>query len=223
MDPRRRRRCIQESLCAAASRAATMGGRHQGVGGDGEGPPREVEAHQAASRESSWQRASRRRQRQEAAVLVEARGRYRRRGPEPGRRKWTEAEAAKHFDSRYEFENGNPRSGNVFINTEVYKCRKYISDSGLDARIYVRISTVLEILSALEYVRTDLQVCPHLTLQPAPSIVPPPCPPEGNVNLSRFCNELPTPKAPREAPQRHTSGSSRDTSCRDADGFASQH
>ena len=32
--------------------------RLQGVGGDGQGPPREVEAHQEAKCESCWQRAS---------------------------------------------------------------------------------------------------------------------------------------------------------------------
>ena len=44
----------------------------------------------------------------------------------------------------YELENDNPRSGNVSINSELYKCRKYISDSGDDARIYVRIVELAE-------------------------------------------------------------------------------
>jgi hypothetical protein len=34
---------------------------------------------------------------------------------------WTAAEAAKHFDLVYEFENDNPRCGNVSINSEVYR------------------------------------------------------------------------------------------------------
>ena len=78
---------------------------------------------------------------------MEARGRYRRRAPGEGLSLggvWTEAEAAKHFSSLYEFENDNPRSGNVSINSELYKCRKYISDSGDDARIYVRIVELAE-------------------------------------------------------------------------------
>ena len=78
---------------------------------------------------------------------MEARGRYRRRAPGEGLSLggvWTEAEAANHFNSLYEFENDNPRGGNVSINSEVYRCRKYISDSGDDARIYVRIVELAE-------------------------------------------------------------------------------
>ena len=44
---------------------------------------------------------------------------------------WTDEEAAKHFDAGYEWQNDpSSRGGNVSINSEVYKCRKYISDSG---------------------------------------------------------------------------------------------
>ena len=58
--------------------------RLQGVGGDGQGPPREVEAHQEAICESCWQRASGRRTREEAAVLLASRGRGQRQRTEPG-------------------------------------------------------------------------------------------------------------------------------------------
>ena len=52
---------------------------------------------------------------------------------------WTRGEAQKHFDLVYNLENDTPRGGNVSINSEVYKCRKYIADCGDHERIYVRI------------------------------------------------------------------------------------
>ena len=58
---------------------------------------------------------------------------------------WTDEEAAKHFKTGYEWQNDpSSRGGNVSINSEVYRCRKYISDSGDDARIYVRIVELAE-------------------------------------------------------------------------------
>ena len=57
---------------------------------------------------------------------------------------WTRDEAARHFDLAYKFENDNPRGGNVSINSEVYKCRKYIADSGDNERVYVRIVEMAE-------------------------------------------------------------------------------
>ena len=57
---------------------------------------------------------------------------------------WTRGEAQKHFDLVYNLENDTPRGGNVSINSEVYKCRKYIADCGDHERIYVRIVDIAE-------------------------------------------------------------------------------
>jgi hypothetical protein len=47
---------------------------------------------------------------------------------------------AKHFSAGYEWENDpNSRSGNVSIESVTYKCRRYISDSGEEGRIHIRI------------------------------------------------------------------------------------
>ena len=53
---------------------------------------------------------------------------------------WTDEEAAKHFKTGYEWQNDpSSRSGNVSIQSVWYNCRKYISDSAEEGRIYVRI------------------------------------------------------------------------------------